>query len=164
MACNSANKQYFQNLTKSDFTSQNVQSLQNFANLASFLLGNLNSRFYQFHLPVHIVFLSGIYCTLSEEIAHSTVYHHLSQISVHIQLNGLINYREDSGVQMLLTRVIFCLLSIFLYPAELTEIPADSTDVEQVISCSSVSCLINMEPLELLSLQPSEPIASESVS
>ena len=28
--------------------------------------------------------------------------------------------------------------------------------------CGSVSCLINMEPLELLRLQPSEPIGSES--
>ncbi len=33
----------------------------------------------------------------------------------------------------------------------------------QVISCSSVSCLIDTEPLELLRLQPSELIASESV-
>ena len=31
-----------------------------------------------------------------------------------------------------------------------------------VKSCTSVSCLINMEPLELLRLQPSELIASES--
>ncbi len=45
----------------------------------------------------------------------------------------------------------------------LTEMPADSTDLELVISCSSVSCLINMEPLELLRLQPNELIASESV-
>ncbi len=29
-------------------------------------------------------------------------------------------------------------------------------------SCDSVSRLINMEPLELLRLQPNEPIASES--
>ncbi len=28
--------------------------------------------------------------TLSEEIAHPTVYHHLSELSVDIQLNGLI--------------------------------------------------------------------------
>ncbi len=41
--------------------------------------------------------------------------------------------------------------------------PAESTILEQVKSCNSVSCLINMEPLELLRLQPSEPIASESV-
>ncbi len=41
--------------------------------------------------------------------------------------------------------------------------PAHSTDLELVISCSSASCLINMEPLELLRLQPNEPIASESV-
>ncbi len=40
--------------------------------------------------------------------------------------------------------------------------PADSTDLKLVISCSSVSCLINMEPLELLRLQPSELIVSES--
>ncbi len=35
--------------------------------------------------------------------------------------------------------------------------------LEQVKSCASVSCLINTEPLELLHLQPSEPIASEIV-
>ncbi len=44
----------------------------------------------------------------------------------------------------------------------------DSFDVsfdvlEQVKSCNSVSCLINMEPLELLDLQLNELIASESV-
>ncbi len=42
--------------------------------------------------------------------------------------------------------------------------PADSTDLELVISCSSVSCLISKEPLELLRLQSNEPIASESAS
>ncbi len=31
-------------------------------------------------------------------------------------------------------------------------------------SCDLVSCLINMEPLEVLSLQPKEPIASESAA
>ena len=41
--------------------------------------------------------------------------------------------------------------------------PADSTDLELAMSCSSVSCPINMEPLQLLRLQPSEPIASKSV-
>ncbi len=43
---------------------------------------------------------------------------------------------------------------------------ADSTDMKhakQVISCSPVSCLINTKPLDLLCLQLSEPIASESV-
>ena len=49
--------------------------------------------------------------TLSEEIAHPTVYHHLSQLSVNIQLNGLIKFREDSGVQMQLTKLIFHSLS-----------------------------------------------------
>ncbi len=38
--------------------------------------------------------------TLSEEIAHSTVYHHLSHLSVDIQLGGLIKFRGVSGVQM----------------------------------------------------------------
>ncbi len=33
-----------------------------------------------------------------------------------------------------------------------------------VKSCASVNCLINMEPLELLRLQPSELIASEGVA
>ncbi len=40
--------------------------------------------------------------------------------------------------------------------------PADPSVLEQVKSCGSVSCLINMEPPELLRLQLSEPIASES--
>ncbi len=39
--------------------------------------------------------------------------------------------------------------------------PAESSVLEQVKSGGSVSCLINMEPSELLRLQPSEPIASE---
>ncbi len=34
---------------------------------------------------------------------------------------------------------------------------------QEVYACGSVSCLINMEPSELLRLQPSEPIASESL-
>ncbi len=41
---------------------------------------------------------------------------------------------------------------------------AEFTVLEQVSSCGSVSCLINTEPLELLHLQPSEPIASESAA
>ncbi len=32
--------------------------------------------------------------TLSEKIAYPTVYHHLSQLSVDIQLNGLIKFKE----------------------------------------------------------------------
>ncbi len=40
---------------------------------------------------------------------------------------------------------------------------AEFTVIEEVSSCGSVSCLINTEPLELLRLQPSEPMASESV-
>ena len=39
---------------------------------------------------------------------------------------------------------------------------SESTVLEQVKSCGSVSCLINTEPLELLPVQPSELIASES--
>ncbi len=60
--------------------------------------------------------------TLSEEIAHPTVYHHLSQLSVDIHLNGLIKCREDSGVQMQLDQVIFRSLSwISLEPALLRQ-------------------------------------------
>ena len=33
----------------------------------------------------------------SEEIAHPSVTHHLSQLSVDIQLSGLIKFREDPG-------------------------------------------------------------------
>ncbi len=51
------------------------------------------------------------YTTISEEIAHPTVYHHLSQLSVDIQLNRLIKCWEDSGIQMKLTQVIFRSLS-----------------------------------------------------
>ncbi len=36
---------------------------------------------------------------LSEEIAHPTVYHHLSQLSVDIHLSGLIKCRANPGVQ-----------------------------------------------------------------
>ncbi len=44
---------------------------------------------------------------LSEETAHSTVYHHLSQLSVEIQVSGLIKFREESGVQIQLTDSLF---------------------------------------------------------
>ncbi len=40
--------------------------------------------------------------------------------------------------------------------------PRTTVPITVVISCSSDSCLINTEPLELLRLQPNEPIASES--
>ncbi len=53
----------------------------------------------------------SIYHALSERIAHPTVHHHLSQLSVYIQLNGLVKCREDSSVHMNLTLVIFRLLS-----------------------------------------------------
>ncbi len=39
--------------------------------------------------------------------AHSTVYHHLSQLSVDIQLTRLIKLSEGSGVQMQMTQAIF---------------------------------------------------------
>ena len=48
--------------------------------------------------------------TLSEETAHPIVYHYSTHLSVDIQLNGLIKCREDLGVQMQLTQVIFCSL------------------------------------------------------
>ncbi len=51
------------------------------------------------------------YCTLSEETAQPTVYHHLSQASVDMQLSGLIKCREDSGVLMQVTQLIFHPLS-----------------------------------------------------
>ncbi len=50
-------------------------------------------------------------CALSEETAHPTVYHHLSQLSVDIQLSGLIKCREDSGLLIQLIQVIFRSLS-----------------------------------------------------
>ncbi len=79
---------------------------------------------------------------LSEEIAHPTVYHHIS---------GLFHLRSSGGDGLETKN-------------KNVHIPADYADLVQVISCSSVSCLINTEQLELLSLQPSEPIASESVA
>ena len=51
------------------------------------------------------------YITLSEETAQPTVYHHLSQISVDMQLSGLIKCREGTGVLMQVTQLIFCPLS-----------------------------------------------------
>ncbi len=49
--------------------------------------------------------------TLSEETAQPTVYHHLSQMSVDVQLNGLIKYWEDSSFLMQVTQLIFRPLS-----------------------------------------------------
>ena len=55
--------------------------------------------------------------TLSEEIAHPTVYYHLSQVSVDNHLSGLDKCRENSGVQMPLSQVVFCSLAwIYLSP------------------------------------------------
>ena len=48
---------------------------------------------------------------LSEETAHPTVYHHLSQLSVDIQLSGLIKCSQDSRVLRQLTQVVFRSLS-----------------------------------------------------
>ncbi len=75
---------------------------------------------------------------------------------------------------MQLSQVIFCSLGWILPESTVLqfvpgssihwiEMPAEFTALEQVNSCGSVSCLINMEPLELLRLQPSEPIASDSM-
>ncbi len=41
---------------------------------------------------------TALQITLSEKIAHSAVFYHLSHLSVDIQLSGLIKFREDSGV------------------------------------------------------------------
>ncbi len=49
--------------------------------------------------------------TLSEETAQPTVYHHLSQVSVDMQLSGMIKCRENSGVLMQVTLLIFRTLS-----------------------------------------------------
>ncbi len=45
------------------------------------------------------------YYTLSEKIAHSIVFHHLSHPSVDIQWSGLIKFKENSDVQTKLTQV-----------------------------------------------------------
>ncbi len=58
-----------------------------------------------------------VLATLSEEVAHPTVYNHPSQVSVDNQLSGLAKCREDSGVQMPLSQVVFCSLAlIYLSP------------------------------------------------
>ncbi len=51
------------------------------------------------------------FLALSEETAQPTVYHHLSQVSVDMQLSGLIKCKEDSGVPMQVTQLIFRPLS-----------------------------------------------------
>ena len=48
---------------------------------------------------------------LSEETAQPTVYHHLIQVSVDMQLSGLIKSREDTGVLMQVNQLIFRQLS-----------------------------------------------------
>ena len=106
--------------------------------------------------------------TLSEEIAHSTIYHHLSQLSVVIQLSGLIKFREDWDVQMELTWLdvtsVYCLdVADWWFTVHWTGFHLDSTVSKLVKSCDSVSWVINTELSELLRLQPSELIASESV-
>ena len=61
-----------------------------------------DTKFGSQQLMCRLTYQEGIQFThaLSEEIAHPTVYHHLSQLSVDIQLNGLIKCREDSGVPL----------------------------------------------------------------
>ncbi len=55
--------------------------------------------------------------TRSEEIAHPTVYNHLTQVSVDNQMSGLAKCREDSDGQMPLRQVVFCSLAwIYLSP------------------------------------------------
>ena len=57
--------------------------------------------------------LQTLIITLSGEIAHPKVYHHLSQLYVNIQVSRLSKFREYSGIQLelnqifLLTQVIF---------------------------------------------------------
>ncbi len=69
----------------------------------------------QIQVGIPIPFFRSI--ALSEEIAHPTVYNHLSQVSVDNQLSGLVKCSEDSGVQMPLSQVVFCSLAwIYLSP------------------------------------------------
>ena len=92
--------------------------------------GNIQNANMKFEISWNNFTFSKVfpYATLSEEIAHLTVYHHLSQHSVNIQLNGLIKCREDSGVQMKLTKVIFRSLSW----SELSELlkTVESSDIQ----------------------------------
>ena len=103
---------------------------------------------------------------LSEEIAHPTVYHNLSQLSVEDW--------EDSGSKMQLIQVIFCYLS--WVPTESAAFGYWTPVISSWIIWNTswfhwprtshqlqFSQLPNMEPLELLRLQPSEPNACESV-
>ena len=49
--------------------------------------------------------------TVSEKkTVHSAVYHHLSQLSVNIQVSELNKFSDDLGVQMQLAQLNFCLL------------------------------------------------------
>ncbi len=66
--------------------------IQNFAStLAVKGLNDILIHLKAFHHEICFREVVLVNITLSEEIAHPTVYHHLSQLSVDIQLNGLIN-------------------------------------------------------------------------
>ncbi len=52
-----------------------------------------------------------------------TVYHHLNQLFVNIQVSGLDQFREDSGVQMQLFTGLDVTCAHYLYTAD----SADST-------------------------------------
>ncbi len=62
-----------------------------------------------------MLFLTELFsCALSEETAQPIVYHNLSQVSLDMQLSGLIKCREDSGVLMQVTQLILPPLSWLL--------------------------------------------------
>ncbi len=69
----------------------------------------------------------------------------------------MLNTRYDFLIELDITDMFVCTASY------LPGVRLQCTMVGQVKSCASISCLINMEPLELLRLQPSELFASESV-
>ena len=65
--------------------------------ILGFLVRKKSKHLHQVWMNMSSFNLLSVFCiTLSEKIAHPTVYHHLSQLSVNIQLNGLIKCKEDS--------------------------------------------------------------------
>ncbi len=100
LACNSAKKQSFQNLTKNWIASSNVQRLQNLAILASFLWGNLTR--WCIAKKVYLIFITeegGI--KWYKMLSHKTVHNHsraltkdLGQISMNNQSYEVVKYEK----------------------------------------------------------------------
>ncbi len=89
---------------RSSFQALRIHLLQSIASFLFFYPSCMNQKFRKMR-SMGQTSSKSLQSTLSEKIAHSTVFHHLSHLSVDNQWSGLIKYRENSGVQTKLTRM-----------------------------------------------------------